>query len=559
MTQTTDAVYHTATQNADGSQEVWVDLTHQSDKREKVILCESPWVIPVIFVPGVMGSNLKVKGKKESVWTPPNNLLDKVAMAGEFLFKDATDRQKLFNPENAEVDWNGPIDVGDLQLGKDKEHTLDILLQRGWGSVYSQSYHPFLQMLHTQLNSELVKDGALGTWWQQHMLQDPALWGSTSAQDTALTESDIKALKRYRFEVWACGYNWLQSNAQSGQDLAAYIQKVLDTYAHKGCQPVAKKVIVVTHSMGGLVLRGLLQDTKAADNILGVVHGVQPAAGAPAVYKRMRAGFEGVEQIIFARDAAEAVPVLANSPALLEMLPFANYNDQKPWLKAGSATDAALALPNNANPYEQIYASTAWYGLIPEENTKLMDPAEIVTKKLNGGETVRSIFKKALFKVADFHDAISAQGANYHPHTYAHCAVDNAQKTWGEVLWAGTVPESTELQAQRLSADDLDSHIELSGQIRLTLAGAAQAGDGTVPAWSGTAPYGQARNVFVHGLGQVPQRNALNATRAKAPADAPALQKSYDHQNSYLDPRSHWATLYAIARLTPLADWGQGT
>jgi hypothetical protein len=559
MTQETDAVYHTATQNADGSQEVYVDLTHDSDQREKVILCESPWVIPVVFVPGVMGSNLKVKGKKEKVWQPPNNLAESISLLGDFVFKKPRDRQQLFNPENAEVDWDGPIDEGDLKLGQNKEQTLDILRQRGWGSVYSQSYHPFLQTLHKQLNSELYKDSALGAWWQQHMLQDPSLWGSTNTQDKALTEADLKALKRYRFEVWACGYNWLQSNAQSGQDLAAYIQKVLDTYAHKGCQPVAKKVIVVTHSMGGLVLRGLLQDAKAASQILGVVHGVQPAAGAPAVYKRMRAGFEGVEQIIFARDAAEAVPVLANSPALLEMLPFANYNQQQPWLKVGNGAKADLALPDNGNPYEQIYASTAWYGLIPEENTKLMDPAALVANNLEPGQSVRSVFETNLAKIAKFHKAISTEGASYHPHTYAHCAVDSSQKTWGEVWWSGSVTENTELQAQSLSADDLDSHIELSSQIRLTLAGPAQAGDGTVPAWSSTAPYGQAHNVFVHGQGQVPQHNALNAARAQAPAEAPAWQKSYDHQNSYLDPRSHWATLYAIARLTPLADWGQGT
>jgi triacylglycerol esterase/lipase EstA (alpha/beta hydrolase family) len=54
-----------------------------------------------------------------------------------------------------------------------------------------------------------------------------------------------------------------------------------------------EKVILVTHSMGGLVARyysELLDGDFGQKNILGIVHGVMPDRGAPMAYKRMKAG-----------------------------------------------------------------------------------------------------------------------------------------------------------------------------------------------------------------------------------------------------------------------------
>ena len=356
----TGPVYHYTTQNASGTQQVCVTLTHASDQREKHILCASPWAIPVIFLPGVMGTNLKEKDKSHGVWRAPNSKLAGMPMLLEFFFKGAAARQILFNPENSDVDWDGPVDAGPLVLGKDRKQTEDILRQRGWGSLFSSSYHPLLQTLHQRLNEEVLVEGTLeiGAWWKDTMMQDPKRWGSLNPGDTALSADEVKHLVRYRFDIWACGYNWLKSNAVSAQQVDAYIRKVLALYAGGGT-PTCKKVIVVTHSMGGLVLRGLLQIPGAADNILGVVHGVQPAAGAPSVYKRARAGFEGMEQVVLGRNAAEAVPVIANAQSLLEMLPFKHYNRGQAWLKVRGC---GFALPRAGDPYLEIYTSNSWYG-----------------------------------------------------------------------------------------------------------------------------------------------------------------------------------------------------
>ncbi len=564
---TPDAVVHHAVQTSDGTQQATVRLTETRDTRVKQIVFASPWVIPVIFVPGVMGSNLKVKDNQdgETVWTPPNSTIAGLPLVFEFLFKRPKARQERFNPTNAEVDWNGPIEPGPVKLNE-PEGTVATLRKRGWGSVHADSYHGLLQNLHLQLNStDLLKavapsaasDAALPGFWAK-LAQDPKHWGSTSGQSKPASREQLRQLCRYRFDIWACGYNWLQSNLESGQDLHAYIQKVLQVYKDSGCVSASAppmKVIVVTHSMGGLVLRGLLQIPGAASNILGVVHGVQPAAGAPAVYKRMRAGFEGLEQVVLGRDAAEAVPVLANAPALLEMLPFASYNRGQPWLKADSLQLPTAGEVGAANPYRDIYASPAWYGLVPERNNALIDPAGIVAKRIGPGKSVREEgFIANLRDVESFQRKITTPGQDYHPQTWAHGAVDLSRQTWGEVHWAGPVPKGMNLSQAQLLKDDGNERIELSGGVRLQIAQPEQSGDGTVPAWSVAAPHGRIKDLALHGEGRVPGQAALNEQRTPH-SDAQALQKGYDHQNSYKDERALWSTFHAIVQISQQANW----
>jgi pimeloyl-ACP methyl ester carboxylesterase len=50
---------------------------------------------------------------------------------------------------------------------------------------------------------------------------------------------------------------------------------------------MAEKVIVVTHSMGGMVSRALTE-IHQCDKVLGVSHGVLPATGAPAYMPHAR-------------------------------------------------------------------------------------------------------------------------------------------------------------------------------------------------------------------------------------------------------------------------------
>src|SRR5690606_39018943 len=95
------------------------------------------------------------------------------------------------------------------------------------------------------------------------------------------------------FPVHAMGYNWLQSNMDSGINTASRINSLIKKYQELGFQ--CEKVILVTHSMGGLVARAVVHPEMGniSDKVLGVIHGVMPAIGAGTTYKRMRCGFEG--------------------------------------------------------------------------------------------------------------------------------------------------------------------------------------------------------------------------------------------------------------------------
>lgn len=225
-------------------------------------------------------------------------------------------------------------------------------------------------------------EAKLTGWAAQSGLDTPTDWGAKGGEP--LTKDEILHAANYQFDIWAGGYNWLQSNRDSGKAIQDYIERVILPFYNDGkavalkdtpdgqggnecriqrtrpTRPRAEGVIVVTHSMGGLVSRALTEIHQCA-KVLGVSHGVQPATGAPATYKRMRSGFEGVEQLFLGRNAADVVAILSQAPGGLELLPTADYNDGKPWLKLRDRQTGKeiLALPQKGDPYEEIYCSPA--------------------------------------------------------------------------------------------------------------------------------------------------------------------------------------------------------
>lgn len=100
-------------------------------------------VLPVIFVPGIMGSNL-CNQRGEAIWLVNGPL----TAAKGWTFKDASDRQKLLHPDRTEVYTKGETpfwSVGALSKSKEFE-------SRGWGEVSAMSYKDFLIWLEENLN-----------------------------------------------------------------------------------------------------------------------------------------------------------------------------------------------------------------------------------------------------------------------------------------------------------------------------------------------------------------------------------------------------------------------
>lgn len=538
------------------------NLTAASDNRPKVLLASRPAPLPVVFLPGIMGSNLRNKESKEIVWRPPNaslaprDVLGAIGALFTWWRRGPKKRQKLLNPDQVEVDDSGSIDPGKSGLSKEAARF------RGWGTVMRSSYNPVMAVLEQRLDN-ILKLGELEPWWSDEALASPSDYGEELGQAQPLNKEELEYAAAYQFDVWCCGYNWLRSNRDSAQAVRDFIENtVLPHYRDSG-QTTAEqmqkmKVILVTHSMGGLVSRSLTQ-LLGYDRVLGVVHGVQPATGAPAIYHHMRCGYEGIERIVLGSNAGEVTAVVANSPGALELTPSASHRNGKPWLFLRDAEGNILldaqghprAYPQRGDPYKDIYKNPAWYGLVPKENERYLDMSDEPNK--DPFFNPRQLFNTRINKVKEFHAALAQ--AKYHCETYAHYGAQASQDThsWRDVNWRGDI-EALEQPGAQAKDNGKGSY---NGWFRRGAPGLCATkplwpgrdpknggGDGTVPTDSGQAPgLADITASFRHGN--------LGGGNYNAKA-------GYDHQGSYNDARAQWATLYSIAKLALGADWAQG-
>ncbi len=539
-------------------------LTPKSDTREKNVYLKVPAVIPIVFLPGIMGTNLRVKGKSNEAWRPPNlefkSAWELITAAWTWSRRNAKERQKILAPDATEVDDSGSIDTGRSGLSP------ALAQQRGWGTVMRSCYHPLMAVLQERLNN-IARSGGVMTnfkpqiapWWGgqdmtprpgvgpgilagwNHGIAPPADYGAES-ELPALTETELMQAARYSFDVWCCGYNWLQSNRDSALvNVKKFLeQRVFPHYAAKGIP--AEKAILVTHSMGGLVARALTQ-LHGYDKVLGVVHGVQPATGAPTIYHHMRCGYEDGAQYILGRDAAQVTAVVANAPGALELAPTFDHQDGGPWLFVMDKHNQPCMkpLPAKGDPYTEIYLNPDWYGLVPESNTKYLDLSG--DQKSDPKYKPRGNFEDLIEDVEQFHRDFARK---YHPETYAHYGADTSEDRhgWEKVHWKG---DPDLLKNSHDFFDDGNGAYRFAwgaGTMGVALQlepGRGSAGDGTVAAPSGAAP-GRAgvKASFRHGSQGKGAKNQ---------------DKGYEHQDSYLDPRAQWAALYSIVKIAQLADW----
>ncbi|MFJ4056832.1 lipase family alpha/beta hydrolase [Pseudomonas sp. NPDC089743] len=160
----------------------------------------------------------------------------------------------------------------------------------------------------------------------------PALWIESIHGYEPLDIDAYKKASAWSYPVYASGYNWLRSNEESADELAKFIEFVLSDCATR-LKLKCSQVILVNHSMGGLVARRCAQ--KHPEHILGIVHGVQPAIGAATDYRRVRAGWEDLAgRLAIGANAREVTPIFA-SPGPLQLLPNQLYGNN--WLNVSLA------------------------------------------------------------------------------------------------------------------------------------------------------------------------------------------------------------------------------
>jgi subtilisin family serine protease len=194
--------------------------------------------VPVIVLPGVMGTRLSFPSTTNLPrWDP-----DDQAEMARWFFADGDDKLRglsVTSPASIIADGLNP-----------DEH------RRGWDQIAQSFYRPLLLDIDESF-----------------------------AVQPLLTSLHVPQL---HCPVWVMGYDWRRSNGRHFQALDHFIDRVLES--ERGAQ----QVIIVTHSMGGLVLRAALRlgEGPFANKIRGVIHTVQPAVGAVAAARRFRTGFD---------------------------------------------------------------------------------------------------------------------------------------------------------------------------------------------------------------------------------------------------------------------------
>ena len=571
--------------------------TPKQDRQPQVMCVPPKRVLPVIFIPGMMGSNLRqtsarqTADKHDIAWRPG----DRDACA-QLATAPVAERQSQLNPAATEVDTYDPVadPMGsssisanqcnaEVKFGEfyDQSWTVDSpllqddlamqlqlqddgaqphgstrtrkVLARGWGEVCFGSYAKVLATCEERLNSPFSADGKVAGWWRENILDiDPLKWGAVpESKLVPLTDADFRlAMKRCWFPVHAMGYNWLESNAVSGKVIAKRIKKLIADYEAKGFE--CSKVILVTHSMGGLVARAACHPKIGGlDNdglVLGIVHGVMPTLGMATAYKWMRCGFEGGDSSILRKvlgsTGREATAVLANAQGGLELLPGKGYGNY--WLQAHHQGRKLLRIPQHGDPYEEIYkAEEKWYRLL---NPAWINPAAIPGKG----------FKQSLAlldQAKAFHETIAGY---FHERTFVHCGIDTQRRAWRNVVWEIDAEWLVrKVERSKLVSDNAAGQLAISDkeeQDGLTAHRAPHDGQGQRPSSANvTLQSPAAPGAETAPLHSADDQCGLDQLRGIF------RQLGYEHEAGYKDERVLASTLYAIVRLVQEMRWENWT
>lgn len=555
--------------------------TPKEDKTPQKICVPPQKVLPIIFLPGIMGSNLRLKPRRQAELGKNNNIAwrpDRLTEAAAMMNASPTRRQLQLDPSETEVDTYDPgksitgdssetlaerhavgfdknfrvgantVLLSDDPIGAKNSRTKEVkAMERGWSEVYLDSYQSILETCEQQLNRPTNY-----TLWNGIFDRNPKVWGAEPANKLKplIWDEYTKALKGCWFPVHAMGYNWLESNSKSAKLVAKRISTLINKYKEEGYS--CEKVILITHSMGGLLARAIIHPEIGgiADQVLGVVHGVMPAIGAPAAYRRMRCGTEnsGISPAnkVLGDFGSEVTAVLGNSQGGLELLPSNAYGNG--WLEIQKKGVVLKKLPENGDPYSEIYKLKGpWYRLFRED---WLNPAGLPKRGFKNSCAL-------LDGAKSFHEKINSV---YHELSFAHYGADPNRPSWETLKWeldpkySGKDWEKLciysdgkkgnlrlfESDADTPDAADLPPTPPLDGEpdvitipvnFSLLMGPSTGAGDQTVPLRS--SDHQLLSNKFTGIFRQV----------------------GYEHQKSYKDLYATKVTLYSLVRIIEKMNW----
>lgn len=303
----------------------------------------------IVFVPGIMASRLADEND-DMVWDP-----DSILTMLKFLFAGPGRRQELLLPEDGFIAPPRTTEKNRGSVPKRFPHAVE----RGWHTVAWDYFGELLQSLEE--------------------------W-----------ETPLKAF--IDMTVYAFGYNWLQSNGDSAKILKNFVEEL--TKKHD-------KILMISHSMGGLVTRAFIAGF-GKEKILGVIHGAQPAMGAPAAYRRQKAGFEAhgfmdsIISMVLGNNGPKVNALFPFASGPLELLPCQFYNSQKGsggWFSYYSFEKGEVMEIAPTDVYKKIYtkySDECFFGMLEREpmyGQKYDTPRPKDIKKILDAQTFHATLK----------------------------------------------------------------------------------------------------------------------------------------------------------------------
>ena len=435
---------------------------------------------PIVFVPGMMGSRLRMHSASR-IWDPDNDNV----MALNWLPFPAPARARQGNRLALSAQRTSAETLTDLSDAAIQQIRKSVALN----NIYARTLDASTWPLAGPRTGGAVAGSKVDDYYGDGRNWASVLWRFYGSLLMFMEETLNGNLDR---PVYAFGYDWRQSNELSGQQLADFIGRVIA--AHPG----AEDVIVVTHSMGGLVLRGaLLSSPDVSRKIRGVIHGAQPSIGAVVAYRRFFTGMDDAADgpqpfrseawftgIVFGAKSGPLLSLktgkfitdssaslfaynMSACPGGLQLLPTSAYSRSDPAWLASSAPGVDLS------DIYHVYRRTDWPGIagaVVAGQTQWGSDAE-----KDEGRVVNEFYAN-LQTAERFHQRVETL---FHPNTFALYAargrttdtrVELGEFPDSEVAWVNPNPPAPEGAGRKVRAVQTDE------------------GDGTVPAISAACP-----------------------------------------------------------------------
>ncbi len=284
--------------------------------------------IVVALVPGIFASYLYDRSGKSPGW----HVNPKVALGYHACLTSPSQRTAFSHPDSLVAE--GPASKAPAGIDAN----------RGWQNVFLDSYLPFLQACQAGAD-------------------------------------------RFRFDplVYAIGYNFALSNEiTASRDIAYALNRIFTR--HKTDPDFKGRFFFVTHSMGALVVRRMLQTFgNLLGTCLGVIHVAAPNAGAPEALMRFIRGMQSDKKIverIFGNTGWKVCTGASTIGAGFQLLPYPMQD----------AVFTAVRPPSTATRDDPFFLRQIASTLLLDKTVGESEAKAKVTYKVNGAVTNEESF-----------------------------------------------------------------------------------------------------------------------------------------------------------------------